>query len=137
MCKRLEEIGIELERPYIERGDFLQVWEYGQMASEHNTVGGREGVYIQYDPWDPKSLEAARKIAGESSETEVNNYALPSTSEDVSGEKVVLMGGASEDNVGDWTGYIKSVFDPNNVSDGDNYPLPVPPIEPNAKGSGG
>ena len=137
LCRRLEEIGMDLERPYIEeRDDFLQVWEYGQMASEHATVGGRGGVYIQYDPWDPKSLAAARKIAGESPKGEGENYALPSPSEDVS-ERMAIMGGRSEENIGDWCGYIKTVFDPNNVSDGDNYPLPVEPIKPNVKEDGG
>jgi glycolate oxidase len=135
LCKRLEEIGIELEKPYIERGDFLQVWEYGQMASEHNTVGGRGGIYIQYDPWDPTSLEAARKIARESPKPEPENYALPLPGE-MPERPAAMMGGRTGENVGDWAAHIKWMFDPNNVSDGDNYPLPKPPIKPNDRGSG-
>ena len=137
LCKRLEEVGIELERPYIERGDFLQIWEYGQMASENNTVGGRGGIYIQYDPWDPKSLQAARQIAREGPQTEVDNYAVPKPGEPIDESRVSFMGGRTPENVGDWAGNIKWTFDPNNVSDGDSYPLPVPPIKPNAGESDG
>ena len=136
MLKRLALQEAEIKKRYEQSGVFLTLGSGARMVSwrpeEHLSVGAQGISTAQYDPYDPASLEAARKFINEIFDPrgEFNRYGVPSRGGCLQIEPVTHVHqnwGPLYDNYDKWLMKIKKMLDPNTVADWTAY---IPPEYP-------
>ncbi|OGO32482.1 MAG: hypothetical protein A2Z29_06675 [Chloroflexi bacterium RBG_16_56_11] len=142
MLKRLALQEAEIKRRYEQAGAFLTLGSGARMVSwrpeEHLSIGAQGISTAQYDPYDPASLQAARKFINEIFDPrgQFNRYGVPSRGGCLQIEPVTHVHqnwGPRYDNYDMWLRKIKKMLDPNTVADWTAY---IPPEYPDSPKDG-
>jgi len=129
-------IEVEAVTPFVKNGALIQS-SSGLMyrPQEHYSLGCSGGVGTAFDPWDPVSLESARKYMDQVYDPNspfrrfgyTNRGAMMQVE---SVDHIHQKWGPMYDNCDLWLRKIKKMLDPNNVADGTSY---IPPEYPDEK----
>lgn len=136
MLKKLALREAEIKERYEQSGAFLTFGSGARIMSwrpeEHLSIGAQGISTAQYDPYDPASLEAARKFINEvfDPRSSFQRFGVPSRGGCLQIEPVTHIHqnwGRLYDNYDKWLMKIKKMLDPNTVGDWTAY---IPPEYP-------
>jgi glycolate oxidase len=123
-------VEFEAFKPFTESGDIVQLnmgMSYRPM--EHFSLGSSGGIATGYDPWDPRSLAAARRYMDLVYDTNspfrrysYSNRGAMMQVEDI--EHIHQRWGPLYDHADTWLQKVRNMLDPNRVADWSGY---IPP----------